>query len=119
MITSGGNRNQANADFGGKHGCGRIDSFTDQACVDLANAQRNGAGAIPPLPVWAGEAIDLITDLPSAADLDLTLATQAEDVLAKAGRLTDSFPQQARLTSPARPRVKAAKPENCRSWSPP
>ena len=43
-------------------------------------------GAIPSLPVWAGEAIDLITDLPSAADLVATLATQAEDALAKAGR---------------------------------
>ncbi|MFG1708617.1 NAD(P)H-dependent flavin oxidoreductase [Nonomuraea sp. M3C6] len=43
-------------------------------------------GAIPPLPVWAGEAIDLITDLPSAADLVTTLATQAVDALAKAGR---------------------------------
>jgi nitronate monooxygenase len=32
-------------------------------------------GAIPPLPVWAGEAIDLITDLPSAAELVTTLAT--------------------------------------------
>ena len=43
-------------------------------------------GAIPPLPVWAGEAIDLITDVPSAADLVTTLATQAEDALARAGR---------------------------------
>ena len=43
-------------------------------------------GAIPPLPVWAGEAVDLITDLPSAADLVTTLAAQAEDALARAGR---------------------------------
>ena len=43
-------------------------------------------GAIPALPVWAGEAIDLITDLASAADLVATLATQAEDALARAGR---------------------------------
>ena len=43
-------------------------------------------GAIPALPVWAGEGIDLITDLPSAADLVITLATQAEDALARAGR---------------------------------
>jgi nitronate monooxygenase len=26
-------------------------------------------GAIPPVPQWAGEAVDLVTDLPSAADL--------------------------------------------------
>lgn len=43
-------------------------------------------GAIPPLPVWAGEAVDLITDLPHAADLVATLAAQAEVALARAGR---------------------------------
>lgn len=43
-------------------------------------------GAIPPLPVWAGEGVDLITDLPSAGDLVATLATQAEDALARAAR---------------------------------
>ncbi|MFI6265250.1 NAD(P)H-dependent flavin oxidoreductase [Micromonospora sp. NPDC051006] len=41
---------------------------------------------IPPLPVWAGEAVDLITDLPSAADLVTTLAAQAEEALSRAGR---------------------------------
>ncbi|WP_329423733.1 nitronate monooxygenase [Streptosporangium sp. NBC_01495] len=43
-------------------------------------------GEVPPLPVWAGEAIDLINDLPSAADLVAALAAQAEDALARAGR---------------------------------
>jgi nitronate monooxygenase len=43
-------------------------------------------GVIPPLPVWAGEAVDLITDVPSAADLVTTLATQAEHALVRAGR---------------------------------
>ncbi|GII05765.1 hypothetical protein Pta02_77730 [Planobispora takensis] len=53
-------------------------------------------GEIPPLPIWAGEGVDLITDLPPAADLitdlppaaDLVavLAAQAEDALARAGR---------------------------------
>jgi nitronate monooxygenase len=43
-------------------------------------------GAIPPLPVWAGEAVDLITDVPSAAELVATLATQAEYALARAGK---------------------------------
>jgi nitronate monooxygenase len=43
-------------------------------------------GAITPLPVWAGEAVDLITDVPSAADLVTSLAAQAEDALARAGR---------------------------------
>ncbi|GAU65775.1 putative oxidoreductase [Streptomyces sp. NBRC 110611] len=43
-------------------------------------------GAVPPQPVWAGEAVDLITDLPSAADLVATLATRTEDALTRAGR---------------------------------
>ncbi|WP_274564962.1 NAD(P)H-dependent flavin oxidoreductase [Streptomyces spiramyceticus] len=43
-------------------------------------------GAIPSLPVWAGEAVDLITDLPSAANLVTTLAAHAEDALTWAGR---------------------------------
>jgi nitronate monooxygenase len=47
-------------------------------------------GAIPPVPVWAGEAIDLITDLPPAADLVGELAAQAEAALARAGRTDPS-----------------------------
>ncbi|MEW2487011.1 hypothetical protein [Streptomyces sp. NPDC048411] len=43
-------------------------------------------GAVPPLPVWAGEAVDLITDLPSAEDLVTAMATQAQDALARAER---------------------------------
>ncbi|MER6945688.1 nitronate monooxygenase [Nonomuraea sp. NPDC000554] len=43
-------------------------------------------GEIPALPQWASEAVDLINDLPSAADLVGTLAAQAEDALARAGR---------------------------------
>ncbi|WP_369987192.1 NAD(P)H-dependent flavin oxidoreductase [Streptosporangium sp. 'caverna'] len=43
-------------------------------------------GEIPALPVWAGEAVDLINDRPSAADLVGALAAQAEDALARAGR---------------------------------
>jgi nitronate monooxygenase len=42
-------------------------------------------GVIPALPVWAGEAIDLITDVPSATDLVSTMATQAANALAHAG----------------------------------
>lgn len=41
-------------------------------------------GVVPPLPVWASEAVDLITDMPSAADLVATLAAHAEDALARA-----------------------------------
>ena len=43
-------------------------------------------GEVPPLPVWASEAVDLITDLPPAADLVEALARQAVDALAAAGR---------------------------------
>ena len=43
-------------------------------------------GVIPALPVWAGEAVDLVTDVPSAADLVATMAAQAEEALARAGR---------------------------------
>lgn len=43
-------------------------------------------GAVPALPVWAGEGVDLITDLPSATGLVHTLAAQAEDALTRAGR---------------------------------
>ncbi|MEV6030714.1 nitronate monooxygenase [Nonomuraea sp. NPDC052116] len=43
-------------------------------------------GEVPALPVWAGEAVDLITDLPPAADLVARLAAQAENALARAGR---------------------------------
>jgi len=37
-ITSAGNLNPANADLGGSQKRGRVDSFTDQACRDLASA---------------------------------------------------------------------------------
>jgi nitronate monooxygenase len=43
-------------------------------------------GAVPPLPVWAGEAVDLISDLPPAADLVAVLTGQAEEALTRAGR---------------------------------
>jgi nitronate monooxygenase len=43
-------------------------------------------GVIPPLPVWAGEGIDLVTDVPSAADLVADLAVQAEAALRRIGR---------------------------------
>jgi nitronate monooxygenase len=43
-------------------------------------------GVIPPLPVWAGEGIDLITDVPPAAELVDTLAVQAAVALARAGQ---------------------------------
>src|SRR6266511_5325516 len=48
---------------------------------DARQAYQDGVarGELPPMPVWAGEAIDLIDDLPSAAELVTTLAGQTED----------------------------------------
>jgi nitronate monooxygenase len=42
------------------------------------------SGEFPPLPVWASQAIDLITDLPPAAEVVAGLAAQAEDALGRA-----------------------------------
>ena len=42
------------------------------------------SGALPPLPIWASQAIDLITDLPPAAEVVGSVAAQAEDALARA-----------------------------------
>jgi len=43
-------------------------------------------GDLPPQPVWASQAIDLINDLSPAAGLVGALAAQAEDTLAQAGK---------------------------------
>ncbi|MEU6011294.1 hypothetical protein [Streptomyces sp. NPDC047453] len=57
------------------------DPYARQAYQDAVTR-----GEIPPLPQWAGEGIDLTDDLPSAAALVGTLAAQAEEALARAGR---------------------------------
>ncbi len=56
-ISSGGNRNPANADVGGRHGRERVNDLTAQACLDHANAQRNGPkcaypSKLAPSTVW-------------------------------------------------------------------
>ncbi|MFJ6084494.1 NAD(P)H-dependent flavin oxidoreductase [Streptomyces sp. NPDC092369] len=43
-------------------------------------------GDLPSLPVWAGEAVDLVHDLPAAEELVATLAAQTEEAFARAGR---------------------------------
>ncbi|GIJ59164.1 NAD(P)H-dependent flavin oxidoreductase [Virgisporangium aurantiacum] len=45
-------------------------------------------GAIPALPRWAGEGVDLITDAPSATELVARLAAQAENALDAVTRVT-------------------------------
>jgi nitronate monooxygenase len=64
---------------------GREDELAADA--DARRAYQDGVarGDLPPQPVWASEAIDLISDLPSAAGLVGALAAQAEDALARAG----------------------------------
>ena len=42
------------------------------------------AGDLPPQPVWASQAVDLITDLPSAAEVVAWLAAGAQDALIRA-----------------------------------
>jgi NAD(P)H-dependent flavin oxidoreductase YrpB (nitropropane dioxygenase family) len=42
------------------------------------------SGELPPRPVWASQAIDLITDLPPAAEVIASLAARAEEALARA-----------------------------------
>lgn len=37
-----------------------------------------------PLPVWASEAVDLVTDVPSAEELVAALASEASKALARA-----------------------------------
>lgn len=56
----------------------------DPAAARRAYAADVERGAVPPSPVWAGEAVDLVTDLPPATALVSTLAAEAEAALARA-----------------------------------
>jgi nitronate monooxygenase len=62
---------------------GREDALAADASARRDYQEDVRTGAIPPLPPWAGEAVDLITDRPSAADLVPLLAAQAEQALAR------------------------------------
>jgi nitronate monooxygenase len=55
------------------------------AAPDARRAYQEGVarGDLPPEPVWASQAIDLIHDLPSASDLVGLLAAQAEKALTR------------------------------------
>jgi nitronate monooxygenase len=64
---------------------GREDELAADPAARQAYQDGIESGDLPPQPVWASQAVDLINDLPSAADLVGTLARQAEDVLARAG----------------------------------
>jgi nitronate monooxygenase len=62
---------------------GREDELAADA--DAKRAYQDGVtrGDLPPGPVWASEAIDLINDLLPAPDLVSSLAAQAEEALAR------------------------------------
>jgi nitronate monooxygenase len=63
---------------------GREDELAADAGARQAYRDGVARGELPRLPVWAGEALDLIHDVPSAADLVGALAAQAEEALARA-----------------------------------
>jgi nitronate monooxygenase len=65
---------------------GREAELAADAAAKRAYQDGVARGDLAPLPVWASEAVDLITDVPSAAGLVGALAAQAEDALARAGR---------------------------------
>jgi nitronate monooxygenase len=65
---------------------GREDELAGDAAARQAYEDGVARGDLPPLPVWAGEAMDLVNDLPSAADLVSLLISQAERALSGAGR---------------------------------
>jgi nitronate monooxygenase len=67
-----------------------LDEWRDREDELAASAQAKmdyqrgvASGELPPQPVWASQAIDLITDLPPAAEVIAGLAAQAEDVVAR------------------------------------
>jgi nitronate monooxygenase len=65
---------------------GREDELAVDAEARQAYREGVASGELPPQPVWAGQAAELITDLPSASDLVAVLAAQAEAALARAAR---------------------------------
>lgn len=64
---------------------GREDELAADSGAQQVYREAVARGDLPPDPVWASEAIDLITELCPAADLVGALAAQAEEALARAG----------------------------------
>ena len=60
---------------------GREDELAGDAAARQAYEDGVARGDLLPLPVWAGEAADLITELPPAADVGATLVREAEQAL--------------------------------------
>ena len=63
---------------------GREDELAADGAARQAYRDGVARGELPPVPVWASEAVDLITGLRPAADLVGDLAAQAEEALARA-----------------------------------
>jgi len=62
---------------------GREDDLAADGAARQAYQQAVDRGELPPVPIWASQAIDLITDLRPAADLVGDLAREAESALAR------------------------------------
>jgi nitronate monooxygenase len=60
----------------------REDELAGDAGARQAYRDGVASGELLPRPAWAGEAVDLISDLPPAADLVATLVREAEQALA-------------------------------------
>jgi nitronate monooxygenase len=65
---------------------GREGEFAADPVARQAYQAAVARGDVTPEPVWASEAIDLITEMSSAADIVAMLSAQAEEALARAGR---------------------------------
>ena len=63
---------------------GREDELAADPAARQAYREAVARGVLPARPVWASEAIDLITEITPAADLVGMLAAQAEEALARA-----------------------------------
>jgi nitronate monooxygenase len=63
---------------------GREDELAADPAARRAYREAVATGTLPPEPVWASEAIDLITEVSPAADLVGALAAQAEQALVRA-----------------------------------
>jgi nitronate monooxygenase len=63
---------------------GRKDELEADPAARQAYREAVATGTLPPEPVWASEAIDLITEVSPAAELVGALAAQAEQALVKA-----------------------------------
>jgi nitronate monooxygenase len=61
---------------------GQEDRLATDSDAKQAYRDAIATGDLPPEPVWASQAIDLITELSSAADLVATLSAEAEETLA-------------------------------------